>query len=387
MIVLLVILVIAGWLLVQRPLREHNVVMEPSVTSGGGGSVAADAPSLSPSLTGVTETDATGTTGTTESTGATGATESTGQGAGVPAQDRIDLGQGERPVPRALSSLGRYESPYTPAHTRTIVDLSPIAKSTVTQGYSGVIPPDGTTKDQIVARFLTMIVARFYDSVYKVLTVPVTPDTVSDYIDTTYASSSRTNRTAYKDLLQRYFIHSGSVERTDQTFSQLDANTDDMLDRGEFRQVTPAQVVGLGGGEEDTLAGDTQPLGEFERALREYRSASTNYRLTGNQSFKTQADGWQRWIDQQIGDIRTAVTDNTTYIRDFIQKYESSDADLQTLQGTLHSIRQTGPQIQAQYETEREAQKQDPLDFTPFYWKAQLAAGLLVGALGVSFFV
>lgn len=314
------------------------------------------------------------------SVGATG-TQLTNEGTGKPRGP---------PPPASFSSLGKYDSPYSPEETRRIVNLSPSATALVTEGYAGVIPPDGVTKPQIIARFLTMVVAQFYDSFYKTATIPVTYEIIGDYVDTTYASSSRANRAAYKDLLRRYYLPSSAVERTDATFTELDANADQTLDRGEFREMNPAQVVGLqeataeaaGGGAEE----GAKPLGEFERSLYEYRAASTYYRLTGDTSYKTQADGWKQWIDRQIEDAKTAVSDNASYIQDFIRKYETSDEDLAVLQSNLRMIREKGPAIQAQYETEKEAQKQPPLDFSPFYTKAGILAAVLAGVIGLSAF-
>jgi hypothetical protein len=268
------------------------------------------------------------------------------------------------------------------------VALSPDAKAIVTQGYSSTIPPDGVTKDQIIARFLTTIVAYFYTQVYQSLTTPVSFQIIADHVDSSYASSSRANRAAYKDLLRRYYMPSASVERTEQTFNALDTNEDSALSLGEFRQVTPAQVIALdestteGGG----VGGTTQELSEFERSLQAYAEATARYRMTGSASFLTQANAWKTWIDQQINEATTAVTDNAAYIRDFLDKYESSDADLANLQSDLRMIRQKGPEVQAQYETEREAQKQEPLDFTNFYPKVQVLGLLALGAIGLTFF-
>jgi hypothetical protein len=243
------------------------------------------------------------------------------------------------------------------------------------------------TKDQIIARFLTTIVAYFYTSVYQSLTTPVSFDIIANHVDSAYASSSRANRAAYKDLLRRYYIPSSSVERTEQTFRALDTNEDDALSLGEFGQVSAAQVVGLQETTTDGSGGGTTPeLTEFERSLAAYGAASARYRLTGSASFKTQADTWKAWIDQQINDAKTAVSDNATYIQNFIRDYESSDQDLLTLQSNLRMIRQKGPEVQAQYETEHEAQKQEPLDFTSFYPKFRVLGLLVLGAIGVSFF-
>jgi hypothetical protein len=344
---------------------------------------------MEPGATGTTaQTGGTGTTAQTGSTGTSSPPGATGGGAEEVWTPATAGGPGRFPVPKALVSLvTRYESPYGAAETNRIVALSSLAKSVVDNGYAGVVPPDGVTKDQIVARFLTMIVARFYESVYKSSTVPITIDIIRDYVDSTYASSSEPNKRAYKDLLRRYYLPSGTVERTEATFTELDTNADQALNLAEFGQVTTPTVLNELTGTGGTGAADgTETLTEFERSLREYQTAEARYRLTGMPSYKTQADGWKTWVERQIQDVRGAVTENADYIKEFVHKYETSDNDLQVMQSNLRTIRQTGPQVQAQYETETESQKQDPLDFTRFYPKVTAITALLAGAIGLSFF-
>jgi hypothetical protein len=257
----------------------------------------------------------------------------------------------------------------------------------VTQGFSTTIPPDGVTKSQIIARFLATIVAYFYTQVYQSLTTPVSFEIIANHVDSSYASSSRANRAAYKDLLRRYYMPSANVERTERTFNALDSNEDSALSLGEFSDMTPAQVIALDEAtSEGGSGGTTQELSEFERSLREYATATARYRMTGSAAFKTQSDAWKTWITQQINDAKTAVSDNASYIQKFVREYESSDQDLVNLQSNIRMIRQKGPEIQAQYETEHQAQKEEPLDFTNFYPKARVLGLLALGALGLTFF-
>jgi hypothetical protein len=332
---------------------------------------------------------ATGTTGATGGTGTTTASTPPATTAPTPRTWRTD-GSGMT-IPTQVSSISTMrESPYSETETKRIAALSPRAKSLVEKGYANVTPPDGITKEQLVERFLATQVAKFYENYYATLQTPLTLELIGMYVDQTYPSSSDANKQAYKELLQRYFIQTGQVNRTDSAFTELDANTDNQLSRDEFNQYMPGgQGGGGGGGGGGTgAAGGSAPItNEFERHIQGYRTALVNYKLTGNTSFKTQADSFKAWIEQQIADMKTGVSENASYIQTFLQNYSSSDQDLRSLQAGLRTIRQTGPDVQAQYETEKEAQKTEPLDFTPFYSKAGLLAGIVGVVAGVSMLV
>jgi hypothetical protein len=319
-------------------------------------------------------------TGTTGPTGPTGPSGATGPSPSAGPDGRIK-------VPRP--TVGQYDSPYDPTETARILNLSSSAKTVVEYGYSDTLPPTPVTREQLVSTYLAKIVAHFYTKVYEPQ-LPVTLETIRDHVATEYASAGLANRDAYKDLLQRYYLRSGSVQRTESTFTELDTNNDDALNRTEFQEYVTTQTSGGGGGAGDGDAagptGGAAVTGEFERSLQEYRNASLQYKLTGNPGYKTQADGWKKWITEQIGDVRTAVTENATYIQNFVKQYETSDQDLVTLQSNLRDIRTKGPELQAQYETEKEAQKQEPVDFTPFYAKVGGLAALFAGVVGLSFF-
>ena len=332
---------------------------------------------------------ATGATGATGGTGTTTTTTPTGTTAPRPRTWRTD-GSGMT-IPTQLSSISTMrESPYSEAETKRIAALSPRAKALVERGYANVTPPDGITKEQLVERFLATQVAKFYENYYATLQTPLTLELIGIYVDQTYPSSSDANKQAYKELLQRYFIQTGQVNRTDSAFTELDTNTDDRLSRDEFNQYMPGgQGGGGGGGTGGTgAAGGSAPItSEFEQHIQGYRTALVNYKLTGNTSFKTQADSFKAWIEQQIADMKSGVSENASYIQTFLQNYSSSDQDLRSLQAGLRTIRQTGPDVQAQYETEKEAQKTEPLDFTPFYSKVGLLAGIVGVVAGVSMLV
>jgi Ca2+-binding EF-hand superfamily protein len=260
----------------------------------------------------------------------------------------------------------------------------------VEAGYQNVTPPDGVTKSDLVARYLAVQVAKFYENYYASLAAPLTLEAIGIYIEQTYPSSTSANQAAYKELLQRYYLSSGQVSRTDSTFTELDSNADDALSRGEFNQYIANQPAGGGGtggtGAAGGGAGSTISS-EFERSILAFRTALVNYKLTGNPGFKTQANTWKEWIDKQIQEMKDGVAENTQYVQDFLTQYETSDQDLRSLQSGLRTIRQTGPEVQAQYETEKKAQQQEPLDFSQFYTKSGTLLGILAVVAGASLFL
>jgi hypothetical protein len=56
--------------------------------------------------------------------------------------------------------------------------------------------------------------------------------------------------------------------------------------------------------------------------------------------------------------------------------YETANPDLLEMQAKLKEIREKGPTLQDAYETEKQADEEEPIDFTMYYVKAGLAVGI-----------
>lgn len=101
------------------------------------------------------------------------------------------------------------------------------------------------------------------------------------------------------------------------------------------------------------------------------------YKTTGNSTFKMQADVDKRWLDQYIGWLETQSRNRSNAIQRFIAEYQSANPDLVKLQGQLRSVQDQGPKLQNELDTIREAIKEEPFDYTSYYIKGGLIAGVL----------
>jgi hypothetical protein len=117
---------------------------------------------------------------------------------------------------------------------------------------------------------------------------------------------------------------------------------------------------------------------EFERTLDLYRSNLSQYKVSGNVSFKTASDNAKIWLDQYIASIQSSVDADGKELRDFVKGYEESDQDMLELKSQMADIRSKGPRLQSIYETEHESQKEEPVDYSPYYTKGAVLAGVAV---------
>ena len=116
---------------------------------------------------------------------------------------------------------------------------------------------------------------------------------------------------------------------------------------------------------------------EFERILSRYRQAMIEYKTTGNSTFKMQTETDKKWLDDYISWLQKQADSQTQNIQTFIAEYQSSNPDLVKLQGQIRKVREEGPKLQDQLETNREAVREEPIDLTQYYIKGGLIAGVL----------
>ena len=118
-------------------------------------------------------------------------------------------------------------------------------------------------------------------------------------------------------------------------------------------------------------------MNEFERILARYRQAMIEYKTTGNSTFKLQTETDKKWLDEYTQWLQTQANSQTQNIQKFIAEYQTANPDLTQLQVQIRKAREEGPKLQDQLETNREATREEPVDFTPYYIKGGLIAGVL----------
>lgn len=122
---------------------------------------------------------------------------------------------------------------------------------------------------------------------------------------------------------------------------------------------------------------------DFNTTLELYRNNLTEYKLTGNSAFKTAADSAQAWLESYVKSLEQQAKDQSISINKFVAQYEKSNPELAELQTRIKKVQEEGPKLQDVYETEKEAQEEEPVDFTPYYVKV----GLIIGVLAVTAFL
>jgi hypothetical protein len=115
---------------------------------------------------------------------------------------------------------------------------------------------------------------------------------------------------------------------------------------------------------------------DFETVLTRYQQNLTDYKVTGNAALKPVVDTDKSWLDNYIASLDRQSQQQQTFIQKFMDDYETANPDLLEMQAKLKEIREKGPTLQDAYETEKQADEEEPIDFTMYYVKAGLAVGI-----------
>lgn len=125
---------------------------------------------------------------------------------------------------------------------------------------------------------------------------------------------------------------------------------------------------------------------EFSTVLNRFKSNLTEYKTTGNTAYKTAIDTDKAWLDAYIGSLQAQSLQQQNTIQRFVANYEQTNPELVQMQKQMKEIQEEGPKVQDLYETEKEATKEEPVDYSTYYVKAGLIVGVGALALLVSAF-
>jgi hypothetical protein len=124
---------------------------------------------------------------------------------------------------------------------------------------------------------------------------------------------------------------------------------------------------------------------DFERTLELYQTNLTQFKLSGNEGLKTAADKSKKWLDDYVTTLKKQTEDGEKEIQAFVSEY-STDKDMAKLKTDMTEIREKGPKLQTIYETEHEAQKAKPVDFSLYYTKGAILGGVMALAVVAGMF-
>ena len=125
----------------------------------------------------------------------------------------------------------------------------------------------------------------------------------------------------------------------------------------------------------------------FAQVLDAYRTNYLQYKLTGNAANKTAYENALTWIDQHLRALNTQIQDSANYINGFVQDYSRANPEIQKYSQDIQRIRNEGPKLQDNYQTAvlLSEEKEEVPDWTSFYVKAAVTAGLVGIIAAVSF--
>ena len=110
--------------------------------------------------------------------------------------------------------------------------------------------------------------------------------------------------------------------------------------------------------------------------LDTYKFNMVEYKVSGNAANKSAATTVKKWLDEYVKAAQEGAEKGANEIQNFVSTYAKSDAELARIKRDLEAVRKDGPELQTIYETEREAQKTQPVDYTIYYTKGAVVAGI-----------
>lgn len=127
-------------------------------------------------------------------------------------------------------------------------------------------------------------------------------------------------------------------------------------------------------------------MGDYYRAISLYKQNYLNYKLTGNATYKTAYENAEAWIEKYLKSLEEQVAKDTSQIGGFINSYANASPELSNMQQQMKSIQREAPKLQDQYETEKRAMGDVPVDTTRYYMKGAAIAGTVGLIVALSLF-
>ena len=128
-------------------------------------------------------------------------------------------------------------------------------------------------------------------------------------------------------------------------------------------------------------ATETKIPDQLSRVIDMYKTNYIEYRTTGNEANKDIYETAKLYIEDYLKTLQDRVSKDATYVNEFLDKYGSTNADLESLQSMMKTIREKGPKMEDQYLTLKNTDDA-PIDYKQYYVKGVILVGI-VGMLVV----
>jgi hypothetical protein len=124
----------------------------------------------------------------------------------------------------------------------------------------------------------------------------------------------------------------------------------------------------------------------LETMLGVYRRAALEYETTGNPALKPAADRAKRAIEEYIGTLTTSVRQRDSQLRSYVDSRTGVPNEVRKLSEKSQEIRQNTNNIAAKFLVASNLTEPTPIDWSQYYVKFGVIAGL-AGALAIVTFV
>jgi hypothetical protein len=120
--------------------------------------------------------------------------------------------------------------------------------------------------------------------------------------------------------------------------------------------------------------------------LNTFRNATLAYETSGNPALKPAADRAKDAIEQYIGNLNNTVRQRDSQLRNYVDSNTGVPNEVRKLSQKSQEIRQNTNQIAAKYLVASNLTEATPIDWSQYYVKFGVIAGL-AGALAIVGFV
>ena len=124
---------------------------------------------------------------------------------------------------------------------------------------------------------------------------------------------------------------------------------------------------------------------EFDNVLTQYKLSLLEYKVTGQSTYKQQAEVAEKWLNDYIKTLQQSIQSDSNFIDQFTKTYEQTNPELAKFQKEIADARKKGPQLHDVYEGEMKSKEEVVRDDSIYYTKAAIVGGVLAIAAVLSF--
>ena len=124
---------------------------------------------------------------------------------------------------------------------------------------------------------------------------------------------------------------------------------------------------------------------QFESVLTQYKLSLLEYKVTGQSTYKQQAEAAEKWLNDYLKGLQQSIQNDSNFINQFAKNYEKTNPELAKFQKEIAEARKQGPELNDLYEGELKTKEQVVRDDSMYYTKAAIIGGVLALGAVLSF--